>query len=321
MNLTEQHIWMRQYLQQQGMQNVRALLPEQIDNLINTSISDTVNDIIRTNVGITNDRIVTDNSKITGINALRTLYKVIEVNARPAKKIIDADQGTGTINNPFIYAKDKSICRTTANVNLFRDVTNKVSIPDTGFKYRFLVDLSVKYTRDNYIKEDANDPFDTNIFPVRIVEDAYLAESINDFTLRARVRTPVAVLYNDSLDIYYGILHQKMLDVNTSVLGSNGEYTNLTAAQKWYYLDEHMVPDILRVSYIAEPTRVQYREDLGMPNIEMDLPEYLHVDILKHAADMYLMSLNGNLQAAKQQQATNKNEMVRNNARDEGYQN
>ena len=45
MTISEMHVWFRQYAQQMGMQNVRAILPEQIDNLINTSIKDTIDGI------------------------------------------------------------------------------------------------------------------------------------------------------------------------------------------------------------------------------------------------------------------------------------
>ena len=76
MNTTEMHVWFRQYAQKMGMQNTRAILPEQIDVFINTSTSDTVDKIINANVGTTNDRIITDSAKLANINALRTLYKV-----------------------------------------------------------------------------------------------------------------------------------------------------------------------------------------------------------------------------------------------------
>ena len=39
------HKMFRQYAQQMGMQNVRAILPEQIDLFINNSISDTINQV------------------------------------------------------------------------------------------------------------------------------------------------------------------------------------------------------------------------------------------------------------------------------------
>ena len=79
MNIADMHIMFRQLAQQMGMQNVRAILPEQIDLLLNTAIIDVVNEIIKRNIASTNDRIITDNSKIGQINALSTLYKNAEV--------------------------------------------------------------------------------------------------------------------------------------------------------------------------------------------------------------------------------------------------
>ena len=40
MNIPDMHVWFRQYAQQMGLQNVRAILPDQIDLVINTSIID-----------------------------------------------------------------------------------------------------------------------------------------------------------------------------------------------------------------------------------------------------------------------------------------
>ena len=76
MTIQEMHEMFRQYSQQMGMQNVRAILPEQIDLLINNSINDTINQIVTQNIGITNDRVITDNSKLNQVNALKSLYKV-----------------------------------------------------------------------------------------------------------------------------------------------------------------------------------------------------------------------------------------------------
>ena len=71
MNIAEMHVWFRQYAQQMGMQNVRAILPEQIDNLINTSIKDTIDEVVNRNVGTTNDRVITDNAKLANINDMK----------------------------------------------------------------------------------------------------------------------------------------------------------------------------------------------------------------------------------------------------------
>ena len=76
MDISEMHQMFRQYAQQMGMQNVRAILPEQIDLLINNSISDTINQVITQNIGITNDRVISDASKLNQVNALKSLYKV-----------------------------------------------------------------------------------------------------------------------------------------------------------------------------------------------------------------------------------------------------
>ena len=84
MTIAEMHVWFRQYAQQMGMQNVRAILPEQIDNLINTSTKDTIDEVVNRNVGTTNDRVITDNAKLANINALRTLFrvKIVDVNSK-----------------------------------------------------------------------------------------------------------------------------------------------------------------------------------------------------------------------------------------------
>ena len=50
MDLTQMHVIFRQFAQQMGMQNVRAILPEQIDLLLNTAIIDVVNEMYDDNV-------------------------------------------------------------------------------------------------------------------------------------------------------------------------------------------------------------------------------------------------------------------------------
>jgi hypothetical protein len=97
MTISEMHVWFRQYAQQMGMQNVRAILPEQIDNLINTSTRDTIDEVVRSNVGTTSDRIITDNAKLANINALRTLYKVKTIYVSDVKKV------SSYKNDPYIF--------------------------------------------------------------------------------------------------------------------------------------------------------------------------------------------------------------------------
>lgn len=283
MNIQEMHVWFRQYAQQMGMQNVRAILPEQIDLLINSSITDTINQIITQNIGITNDRVITDNSKLGQINALRSLYNVILVNANPVSNTSEQN-----VANPFVRGEETQIFTIKADISNF----------DTNFKYLYLVDLAINYkTKENsgIIGGNLNSII-TNYFPVRLIDDAYLADTINDFVLKPRLRTPVAVIYNNKLDIY----------IDDTVLSG---------------LPNNLNPYKLRVSYIAKPAQVAYKQDLGGINVDCDLPEYMHVDILKHAVDLYRISISGSLSAAQQQAQTQQQENVRNNARTDSANN
>lgn len=258
MNITEMHVWFRQYAQQMGMQNVRALLPEQIDLLINTSINDVINQIITQNIVTTNDRVITDNSKIGQINALRSLYKVLLVNAVPSP------YGAISPSRVFNWGNETYIKKIQATINSFAD----------NFDYLFLVDLSLNYTdKDSYTATDAKI---TNYYPVRLIDDIYLADTLNDFILKPRLRSPISVIYNNTMDIY--------LDENI-----NGS------------LPHGLTPHELRVSYIAKPAKVAYLADLDQTNVDCDLPEYLHVDILKHAVDLYRTSISGGLYGTQQQ--------------------
>ena len=270
MTIAEMHVWFRQYAQQMGMQNVRAILPEQIDLLINTSITDTINQIITQNIGVTNDRVITDNSKIGQINALRSLYKVIEV-------IADPDNG----DEPFSEGNIDTIYNIVAN---FGDIDGE---PGQQFDYLYLVDLAINYkTSTNKI---------TNYFPVRLIDDAFLADTLNDFILKPRVRTPIAIIYNNKIQLYINDI------VNTG-------------------LPQNLTPNVLRISYIGKPAKVAYLSDVGGTNVDCDLPEYMHVDILKHAVDLYRISISGALSGAQSQQQAQQQENVRNNYRNDGGQ-
>ena len=70
MTISDMCIKFRLYAQQAGMQNVRAILPEQIYQYLNSSITDTVNEIIRSAITIPDNSIVVDYGKVGRINAL-----------------------------------------------------------------------------------------------------------------------------------------------------------------------------------------------------------------------------------------------------------
>lgn len=306
MNIAEMHVWFRQYAQQMGMQNVRAILPEQIDVLINTSISDIVNQLVRENVGLRNDRVITDNVKLNQINALRSLYKVSELpmsSSDPFMEFYMKDILTGKMSNKYYNQNSEQI----------EDVSTTLA-PD----YLYIVDFSLNYkkTTTGYNGGHAGtapaDPTGreqlvTNFFPVRIIDDAYLADTLNDSILKNRIRTPIIVTYNNgTFDLYIEEFKTRVVNQVT-----------------YYTLDNNLVPYLLRMSYIAKPNKVKYATDIGGTNVDCDLPESMHVDILKHAVDLYNVSIQGGLYNAQQNQQAQQREITRNEARpvNDGYEN
>ena len=296
MTAPEMHVMFRQYAQQMGMQNHRAILPEQIDLLINTSIMDSVNEIIKQNIGITNDRVITDNSKIGQINALRSLYKVSILNMSPS---------VGDNIYFGFSASDRHSGRMSTDLN-----SVNTDIPS----YMFLVDFSLNYkktTNSGYsgsattytppVFED--DALVTNFFPVRFIDDSFLADTLNDFILKPRLRSPIIVTYNNGANNVFDLYIDKFIK---------------DASNSTYYLADRLLPYQLRMSYIAKPAAVAYKEDVGGTNVDCDLPEYMHVDIVKHAVDLYHIAISGSMMAAQAQEQNARQENMRNNYRNEG---
>ena len=281
MTISEMHVWFRQYAQQMGMQNVRAILPEQIDNLINTAIKDTIDEVINKSVGTTNDRVITDNAKLANINALRTLYRVKTYQPRIPEQV-----GNEALH--FVSSFDNS-CLSIKSSDIVTDAL-------------YYVDFSIKYKKPITSGISINTTY-TRLFPIRIIDDSYLADVLNDWVLAPRLRTPVMVIYKkeeESID-------DTMFDI---YLGENGN------------IAQNLAIDSIRCSYIKTPKQVAYLSDVGGTNVDCDLPEQLQIPMLKHAVDLYRISINGSLYANQQNAQQNQQEIARNNARpdNEGYQ-
>ena len=281
MTISEMHVWFRQYAQQMGMQNVRAILPEQIDNLINTSIKDTIDEVINKSVGTTNDRVITDNAKLANINALRTLYRVKTYQPRISEQV----------GNEALYF-----------VNSFNNSCLSIKSSDIVTDALYYVDFSIKYQKPVTSGISTNTTY-TRLFPIRIIDDSYLADVLNDWVLAPRLRTPVMVIYKkeeESID-------DTMFDI---YLGENGN------------IAQNLAIDSIRCSYIKTPKQVAYLSDVGGTNVDCDLPEQLQIPMLKHAVDLYRVSINGSLYSNQQNAQQNQQEIARNNARpdNEGYQ-
>lgn len=280
MKILEMHEMFRQYAQQMGMQNVRAILPEQIDLLINNSISDTINQVITQNIGITNDRVISDASKLNQINALKSLYKVWkgDISAVTIK-------GKEKTNYIISFQLPLTALKTTGSYTEDGEV-------DTAINFLYAVDLSINYKKTDFI---------TNIFPIRIVDDQFLADVVNDFVLAPKMRSPVASIHDNLIELYVDKADVKPADSQPFVF--NGVSCNE-----------------LRFSYIAKPAKVKYAEDVDGTNVDCDLPDYMHVDIVKHAVELYQIAKAGSLATSQQAQQAQQREDVRNNYRDDGNQ-
>ena len=325
MTISEMHVWFRQYAQQMGMQNVRAILPEQIDNLINTAIKDTVDEVINKSVGTTNDRVITDNAKLANINALRTLYKVKTIPVGDTKKV--SEYG----NNPYSFSSG-SIGEVLYFVDFsirYSDTSDSISAARTAYANALnayilardtytaspttlnKTDMSTAYstfiTKETELKSAIENEDLTRWFPIRIIDDAYLADILNDWVLAPRMRTPAMVVYASDIS---NVDSQFELYV-----GENNE-SGVSAIAATKYIAE------IRCSYIKTPNKVAYLSDVGGTNVDSDLPEQLQIPMLKHAVDLYRVSINGSLYSNQQNTQQNQQEIARNNARpdNEGYQ-
>ena len=296
MDISEMHQMFRQYAQQMGMQNVRAILPEQIDLLINNSISDTINQVITQNIGITNDRVISDASKLNQVNALKSLYKVwkgsiadVTIKGKEKTSYIISFQlpldcfklkesGENVYTNEEQYVEIKGEQRVTKNYSII--------------SFLYVVDLSINYNKTNFV---------TNIFPVRIVDDQFVADVVNDFVLAPKMRSPVASIHDNLIELYIDKADTK--PENGQAFTFNGVSINE-----------------LRLSYIAKPAVVKFAEDINGTNVDCDLPEYMHVDIVKHAVGLYQIIKSGSLAAAQQAQQNQQREQVVNNYREDGNQ-
>ena len=274
------HKMFRQYAQQMGMQNVRAILPEQIDLLINNSISDTINQVITQNIGITNDRVISDASKLNQVNALKSLYKVWK----------------GSISAATVKGKEKTNYIISFQLPLNNFKTNGSytddNVSSTAISFLYAVDLSINYKKTDFV---------TNVFPVRIVDDQFVADVVNDFVLAPKMRSPVASIHDNLIELYIDKADNKPNEKEAFTF--NGVSINE-----------------LRLSYIAKPAIVRFAEDVNGTNVNCDLPEYMHVDIVKHAVELYQLAKSGSLAAAQQAQQNQQREQVANNYREDGNQ-
>ena len=184
-------------------------------------------------------------------------------------------------------AKTNYIASYELPINAFKNggTYNNDGINSTSISYIYIVDLSISYKKDS--------DFVSNIFPIRIIDDMYLADVVNDFILHPTFRSPVATVHDNTIELY--------IDKPDSS----------TPPFKFQGCDVNEI----RLSYIAKPSQVKFLEDVSGTNVDCDLPEYLHVDIVKHAVELYRTALTGSIAVTQAAQEQQQRENMRNNYR------
>lgn len=233
MDIAEMHVSFRQYAQQMGMQNVRAITPEQIDVVLNTSISDILNQLIRENINQANPNTNSDTPKLGQLDSFGTLYVKADI----------------TLHQDFVY--------TPIRIELNTYITNCF----------YFIGLSVNYCNE----DDKKTPY----FPVKLVDDIYLSETLTDFILGPKYKSPVASIYNNA---------------------DNKKFLDIYVAKEVQKVNEYL--ETIKCSYIKVPAKVSYSG-----NVSCDLPDRLHESVIKHAVDLYRNSVAGGAFVNTQSQA------------------
>lgn len=350
MDIEAMHKLFRELGQQMGLQNVRAIIPEEIDILLNTSISDYVNNIIQTNVNNVTDKVTGDNAKVSQINALHTLYKRIDLNlcrdntfTELYLELLESDKHLGIMNKciadlpNYLFIVDFAINYINSEIgfipsyeeegyyllDLDKDgnVLNRSYFFYTKLKNAEVYDVSevtgitelltfdeasgwlydtntnkvltidedghwalksphpdnvrvIKYLK-NLIREVCVVSGDyTRWFPVRIINDADIAKTLNDSCIKPKLATPIITISNN--DNFVNLYIDKFKQVGVS---------------NAFTLKGGLIPYKLRMQYIAKPATVHF-SSTPTECVDCDLPEFTHVTIVKNAVDLFIKAIN-----------------------------
>ena len=145
--------------------------------------------------------------------------------------------------------------------------------------------------------KSTQDGFNTNYYPVRLIDDKFLADVLNDFVLKPYFRSPALTIVGNCFYLYIGECSKQ--------------------GNKFFVKGTNFIPYKFRMSYIDKPRLVKYTIDTGVPNTETELPAYLHNDIVKHAVELWQLSVQGNMATEQNRMRNAQREQVRNNNRSE----
>lgn len=260
------HEEFRNFGQNMGFQNVRAILPEQIDSCLNSAITQVVNSIYKAHSNkLTDNTHRKANNETT--NALRTLLRsfVIEIG-----------------NDGFKYEKgfdDKCLSAHFSTGGLTKDINS-----DVMYYSDFMIVEGFGEFDENGIYQGTNTY--ERLLPIRFTDADALAESLNDFILQPCASSPILVMYGnenqtgvDDLDVKFDLYLGELIKTDSGK----------------YQLSNHKIPLKVICNYIKTPAIVNLEKQ-----IDCDLPEHLHDSVVKIAVGLYKVAISKNQQTQQQ---------------------
>lgn len=242
MDIVQMHSAVRKLTQQMGMQHVRVIYAEDIDDLLNMAISETINTELINKANESASVNLPSNIKIGQINALKTLYDTITYNVA----IVSGNK------NPL-----KLINFRIGHLKLDSDFI----LPSARMYYSAAINYRQDVTRE-----------DTNWYPVRIIEDAYLGNTDSDYLIKPTFKSPVITFKQSSDNVTFEIYIGR-LNTDRTIFSNGYELSNL------------------RLSYIKNPAKVAIGCQNGTNRVNCDLPEYMHERIVSLAAQLWINSV------------------------------
>lgn len=230
MTISEMHILFRVLGQQMGMQHVRGILPEAIDIYLNVAINEKCRSILIQNASTPfREDIETKDTHVSPVNALRTLYKSVDI-----------DEEHGEIKSDYNYIE--FILNSWISNNVFEYTSFYVVFKD-------------------YLCRHA-----------RLIEHDKISQVLRDYCNRATDEHPVVTLHSDD--------------------------DNKIRA-RFYAANVNNIAHIT-VNFIQSPKKVSLDSSNPNNNVDCDLPEYLHNEIVQLAVQKYFQSIGATSQQINQ---------------------
>lgn len=227
MNIIEVHSMFRSIAQQQGMQTVRAILPEDIDIHLNNAIINKVRSIINSNVtdnysmrlaGGRVANIISPLNSTSVINALRTLYRQYSVSS--SRQDYNPEIGGYSRRTPYKFSIPQNIDN---NVMLY-------------------LSASIYYSDDESYK-------------CRFVDVDELENTFNDYCNAPSDKYPIAILLAGSADnsLTVGVFGDKnrkpvLLEIRYIKLPNKVKYSDNEAERVNPDIPDYLIPEVVNIA-------------------------------------------------------------------------